>query len=408
MEKLKIDKTGIVKLPGRLVQALGTEPLCPVSGSSEHVFLARPEAKNPVLFAGILEAGAVADLLSFFNMFRKTGLLNIELEGGQKSLYFQQGEIVFATSTFTSEDIGEVLFSLGKIERDTLNLVRSQVTEHQTLGKLLVEQAAVSPKDLWLAARSQVENIVYALFAAGCGGFSFQVRAIDQEQILRLSMSTQNLIMEGLRRQDEKALFMRKIVSLDSFPKETGREGVDLSQGEARLLSAAQAGQLSAKELFRRVGLHEFDGLRILYGLIEKKLLRMEDTPAVEVAGELGEILAIYNKLFQSLFSSVDSNGSGFLAEMKESLRELPQPYSFVLRDVELLADGTLDGQRIVGNLVGLEEGDREKLLADSLCEVAYMETMLLRRELAADQARPLISKVQEVTGKVRHLVGRH
>lgn len=407
MGDLNIDSRGYLKLPTELAQALGDAPLQAVSASSGHLFLTRPADSAPVLMAGILEAGAIPDLLSYFNMFRQTGVLNIALSGGSKDLYFQQGEIVFATSTFASEDLGEVLFSLGKIEREPLEELRKRVNPQMPLGKLLVEQGAVAPKDLWLAARSQVENIVYNLFAAEAGGFSFQARAIDQEQILRLSMSTQNLIMEGLRRLDEKALFMRKIVSLDYYPMETGREGTDLSQGEARLIGLARNGQDSARTIFRKAGLREFDGLRTLYGLLEKGLLRMEDTPTTEVEGELGQILAAYNSLFRALFARVVGQVPQFPGDAAEALRNIPQPYSFVLRDVEIQDDGTLDGYRMVANLVGLEEGDKKKLLADSLCEMAFMETMIIRRELSANEARPLISRVQEVTTRVREWVGR-
>jgi hypothetical protein len=356
----------------------------------------------------MMEEGTVTDLLSYFNMFRKTGILTVELEGGSKALYFQQGEIVFATSTFASEDLGEVLFSLGKIERETLQHLRRLVRENTTLGKLLVERGAVAPKDLWLAARSQVENIVYNLFTAHSGGFYFQSLAIEQEQILRLSMSTQNIIMEGLRRLDEKALFMRKIISLEYFPLDTGKEAVDLTQSEACLMNFAQTGQQTARNLFRKIGLREFDGMRILFGLIEKGLIRMEDAPTTEIEGELGQILAIYNSLFKVIFVRMVKISPQFSQEVAQSLRDLPQPYSFVLRDIELLDDGTFDGHRIVANLAGLEEGDRNKLLADSLCEVAYMETMALRRDLAAEQARPLISRVQEIITRVRDLVGRN
>ena len=225
----------------------------------------------------MLEEGAVTDLLSYFNMFRKTGILTIQLDGGLKCLYFQQGEIVFATSSFASEDLGEVLFSLGKIEKQALQELRSLVNKNTPLGKLLVERGIVAPKDLWLVARSQVEYIIYTLFSANSGGFYFQSQPIEQEQILRLSMSTQNIIMEGLRRLDEKALFMRKIISLQYYPQETGKEASDLSQTEARLMNAAQSGQRNAQDLFRQVGLREFDGMRILFGLIERRLIRMEE-----------------------------------------------------------------------------------------------------------------------------------
>ncbi|MCK5826753.1 MAG: DUF4388 domain-containing protein [Desulfuromusa sp.] len=407
MEKLKINNSGSLQLPAEIYRPLGNQPLSVISASSAHLLLGRPDLDGPVLISGVLEAGAITDLLSYFNMFRKTGILTIELEGGLKSLYFQQGEIVFATSSFSSEDLGEVLFSLGKIEQDTLRELRSLVNENTSLGKLLVERGIVAPRDLWLAARSQVEHIIYALFSANSGGFYFQSLPIEQEQILRLSMSTQNIIMEGLRRLDEKSLFMRKIISLDYFPLETGKDVADLTQAEARLMNATQAGQQTARDLFRKIGLREFDGMRTLFSLIEKRLVRMEETPTTEIEGLLGKILAAYNSLFKVIYSQVLKASPQFPQEMAQSLRDLPQPYSFVLRDVELQTDGTLDGYRIVENLVGLEEGDKEKLLADSLCEVAFTATMALRRDLDAEQARPLIARVLEITTKVRGMIGR-
>ncbi len=407
MINLKINHSGSLQLPAEIYRPLGDQPLSVISASSTHLLLGRPEREGSVLISGVLEEGAITDLLSYFNMFRKTGILTIELEGGLKSLYFQQGEIVFATSSFSSEDLGEVLFSLGKIEQDTLRELRRLVSENTSLGKLLVERGIVAPKDLWLAARSQVEHIIYALFSAGTGGFYFQSLPIEQEQILRLSMSTQNIIMEGLRRLDEKSLFMRKIISLDYFPLETGKDVTELTQAEARLMNVAQAGQRTARDLFRKLGLREFDGMRILFNLIEKRLIRMEEIPTTEIEGGLGQILAAYNSLFKVIFSRVLKVSPQFPQEMAQSLRDLPQPYSFVLRDVELQVDGTLDGHRIVENLVGLEEGDKEKLLADSLCEVAFTATMALRRDLEAEQARPLIARVQEITAKVREMIGR-
>lgn len=408
MTKIKVDNSGSLQLPPEIYRPLGDQPLAVISASASHLLLGRPDAEEPVLISGILEEGSITDLLSYFNMFRKTGILTIELEGGLKALYFQQGEIVFATSSFISEDLGEVLFSLGKIEQTALRKLRSLVSKNTSLGKLLVERGAVAPKDLWLAARSQVEHIIYTLFSANSGGFYFQSLAIEQEQILRLSMSTQNLIMEGLRRLDENALFMRKIISLDYFPLETGKEAVDLTQAEARLMNVAQVGQQTARDLFRKVGLREFDGMRTLFGLIEKRLIRMEDTPTTEIEGDLGQILAAYNSLFKVIFVRVIKISPKFPQEVAQSLRDLPQPYSFVLRDVELQDDGTLDGHRIVTNLAGLAEGDKKKLLADSLCEVAFTETMALRRDLDSEKARPLIARVQEVTTKIRDMIGRN
>ena len=408
MNQLKIDSNGSLKLPMTVCNQLGSDPLEPLSTSAEHLLLGRSQVGNPVLMSGRVGEISVPDLLSFFNMFRKTGVLHFEFEDGDKELYFQQGEIVFATSTFANEDLGEILFALGKVERDTLLEAYQLVNGKTTLGKLLVERNIVSPKDLWLAARTQVETIVFNLFSAHNGGFYFQLRSLDEEQMLRLSMSTQNIILEGLRRQDEKTLFMRRLISLDYFPMPTGQEASDLSHSEARMFNFAEGGRQNARDLFRKAGVREFEGMKTLYNLVEKGLLEMEDAPASEVEGDLGQVLKIYNSLLRAIYSRMIKPCPGFPQEVLAFLYELPQPYSFVLRDVELLEDGSLDGHRIVSNLDGLEEGDKKKLLADSLSELIYMETMAVRRELSADQAKPLIARVQDITARVREMVGRN
>jgi len=407
MTEFRVDKGALQGLPPDVCQLLAEKPLELLSASAGHLLLADTQAADPVLLAGVLEEEAIPDLLSYFNMFRKSGVLNIILTGGNKALYFQQGEVVFATSTFEAEDIGSVLFSLGKIEQRALEQLRQQVTATTTLGKLLVEQASVSPKDLWSAARSEVENIVYNLFSAARGAFYFQAKAVEQEDILRLSMSTQNMIMEGLRRLDEKALFMRKIISLEYYPRATGKEAGNLTEVEVRMLNLACFGQFNARDLFRKSGVREFDGIRTLYGLLERDLLRMHESCGTEIEGVLGQILTIYNKLYREIHSPMKQVNPRFIEDIAQELRILPQPYSFVLRDVGFRADGTLDGHTLVDNLDGLEVRDKIKLLVDSLAEVAFLKTMAIRQQLSAEEARPLISRVQESTAQARALAGR-
>lgn len=407
MDKFTIDKKGQIALTDPLKTLLGEAPLVPLSFSQRHLLLGREEVDEQVTMAGFLGDMVVPDLLSFFNMFRKTGILHFNLGPGEKSLYFSKGEIVFATSTFTKEDLGEILFSTGKLERAALERAREISEGRTTLGKVLVESGAVSPKDLWLTVRTQVEGIVYNLFAEQHGSYAYRAKELDKEQIIRLSMSTQNIIMEGLRRQDEGALFMRKIISLDHFPRETDKVPAELSQEEKLFYAMARSGQITAQDLFRKCGMREFDGMRVLYGLLEKRILTMEEQAATEIGGDLGQVLMIYNSVLKAIYGRVAKRFSGFDEEIRHFLRDLPQPYSFVLRDVELKEDGTLDGHRVVQNLAGLEEGDKMKLLADALGELVYMESMAVRRELEASQAQPLIARVQEISNRVKQLVGR-
>ncbi len=407
MNKVTIDNGGGLSLPHAAAREIGPQTLELVSHSGSHLLFTLPGSEDSVVFAGLLGELSVVDLLSFLNMFRKTGILHFRLAGGTKALYFQQGEIVFATSTFPEEDLGEVLFELGKVEREVLRKARQAATERTTIGKILVGKGIIGPKDLWLATRTQVETIVFNLFAFQQGSFSFRGRALENEEIVRLSMSTQNLIMEGLRRVDERALFLRRLHSFDAVPVLDGPLAEDLTASEERLILLVQKGNLSVRQVLRRSGLGEFDGLRLLYHMVERGLVRMEEAPAVSLDGNLGEILSVFNGALTILYRQVVGKNPEFGREVRCFLRDLPAPFSFVFRDVSLQENGSVDGGRILANLAGLAQEDQQKLLADALSEVVYMECMAARRELGAVESAGLIHRVQEVTHRVRNLIGR-
>ncbi|MFO7982845.1 MAG: DUF4388 domain-containing protein [Desulfuromonadales bacterium] len=407
MDRLKIDGNGRLLVPNVVARELAGADLEVTTYSDRHLFLSTCDHDQPVVFTGSIGEINIADLLSFFNMFRKKGVLGFEFEEGRKELFFQDGEVVYATSSFPEEDLGEILYELGKVDRDNLDRARQHVKGGTPLGKVLVEKNVVAAKDLWLAGRLQVENIVYNLFAFEKGSFFFQARELDKERIVRLSMSTQNLIMEGLRRVDERALFMRKIPSFDFIP--IPAEGVPegLSGGEKKMMDLVLDSRGNIRDLIRASGMGEFDGLRLLYQLAEKKCIRFEEAPVVELGGRLGQIATICNSALASLCKKIREENPQFLDSVRRFLKELPQPYSFVLRDVELSGDGTLDIGRILANLEGLAEGDKEKLLADTFNEIIYMECMAARRDLGATESAELVQRVQEVAQRVMNLVGR-
>ena len=96
MSDIKIEKGGKLTLPPKCVKTLGDQPLRLSSCSQYHVLLESAANSDKVQLSGLVGNVGVVDLLSFFNMFRKSGLLSFTLAGGNKTLYFQNGEIVFA------------------------------------------------------------------------------------------------------------------------------------------------------------------------------------------------------------------------------------------------------------------------------------------------------------------------
>lgn len=406
-DEIRLEKGGRLPLPLSAARAIGERPLRLAAWSEHHLLLEAGDVEGGVLLAGVLGEIGIVDLLSFCNMFRKSGMMHFCLSGGDKTLHFQNGEIVYATSTFAEEEIGEILYGLGKLDHKVLEGARQFAGSKTPLGKILVDQGVIGAKDLWTATRSQVETIVYNLFAFSQGTFAFLDRPLAEEMVVRLSMSTQNLIMEGLRRIDERAVYMQKVKSLDAVPVATGTVPNDLDSTSQKMLALVQAGVCDARELLRRSGAGEFDALRLLSQLVDRGVVAMEEAPTVAVEGDLGELIAIFNGVLTAMCRVVSARNPQFRDEVSRFLRDLPQPFSYVFRQASLREDGSVDGGRILANLAGLEEGDKMRLLTDALSELVYMECIAARRELGAADSAELIKRVQEVSQRVQNLIGR-
>jgi len=407
MKELRLDKEGRLTVPPPGVRAVGERPLRLASWSTHHLLLETAAAGESLLLAGTLGEIGVVDLLSFCNMFRKSGLLLFTLTGGERGLYFRSGEIVYATSTFADEELGEILYGLGKLDRQALQEARRSLAGTAPLDEFLVARGLVSAKDLWTANRSRVETIVYHLCTVQAGQFTLIARPLAEELVVRLSMSTQNLIMEGLRRIDERAHYLQKLGSLEALPVATGMVPTDLDSTSQKMLAMIQSGVGDVRELLRRSGTGDFDSLRLLSQLVDRGVVSMEETPTVAVEGDLGEVITIFNGILTTMFRVVSVKNPHFRDEVSRFLRELPQPFSYVYRQVSLGEDGSVNGGRILANLAGLEEGDKLRLLTEALSELVYMECIAARRELGAADSAELIKRVQAVSQRVHALIGR-
>jgi hypothetical protein len=180
-----------------------------------------------------------------------------------------------------------------------------------------------------------------------------------------------------------------------------------LPSAEQKLLAVLAGQEPLVRDVLRQSGYAEFEGLRLLYQLKEQRLIRFETAVEADIPGNLGQILQIFNGALKVLYEQVSERNPRLSEEVRSFLRNLPQPFSFVFRDVVLRNDGTLDGARLLANLSGLGQGDKERLLVDAVNELIYMECLVARRELGVEQSAVLLQRVQEISRRVKGLIGR-
>lgn len=409
MIRIKLDSAGRIAIPDAIANGLNSRELTLASRSQRHLLLTTEGGGDgQIALAGMIGDLQVVEILSIINMFRKSGLLHFSLEGGSKDLHFDEGELVSATSTYPEEELGEFLLLAGKIDRDTLIKVRQAAgKDAQEFRSQLLQSGRVTEKDLQDANRAQIETIVYHLIPCLKGDFIFLQRRKTTETPANLALRTQNMIMEGLRRSDERQVFMRTLRSHDALPVATGKSVADLSAEEERLLALAGSGRLTVRELIARSGLEEFQTLRLLHRLTGRRLLKVPELETQDVPADLAEILAIANGVLAALYQKINEKNHGFGLELRRFLRDLPQPFASVLRHVSISNRGTIDGSQIAANLAKYPADEQRSLLAETMSEVVFMACMSARRDLGDSESGRLVQQAQEIAMRINLLKER-
>ncbi|MFN2240090.1 MAG: DUF4388 domain-containing protein [Thermoanaerobaculia bacterium] len=328
---------------------------------------------------GDLSLVQFADVLTFVSMVRRSGKLVLLHEELERTIYWNRGEIVFATSNSPEHSLGQFLLRNGKITEDQYVESRERLTGDTRHGKLLVQMGAISPKDLWWGVKNQVLEIVYSLFAWERGEFAFFESDEQLQERILLSLNTAAIIMEGIRRLDEGEMIRERITSLaivySVVPgSEAQLPSLELSDQEMDLFHLID-GARSIRALIRDSSLTEFETLRILYQLVRARLIEevreeKRRTPVfldVEDSPELLRIISTYNDMFGRLFDSLAATVAEsrareiFMTTLQNA--EANELWNGVFFD----QDGRFDENMLIANISELPLEERKSVLEDGL-----------------------------------------
>jgi len=273
------------------------------------------------ILQGDLSKIQLPDVLSFVAMIRESGKLVLRRADFERTIHWNSGEIVFASSSSPEHSLGQFLLRNGKITQAQYEESKRRVTPQLRHGKILVQMGAISPKDLWWGVKNQVLEIIYSLFGWKDGEFAFYDSAdeLAHERIV-LHINTSSVIMEGIRRLDESARIREKIPNLDIvFARVPGAapdfRALDVNEGEIAIYNDID-GIRNVRELTGRSDLTQFEVARILFQLLSARLI--EALPEeksfrpvfldVEDSPELLKIISTYNDMFGRLFETLEKS----------------------------------------------------------------------------------------------------
>src|SRR5512144_2728006 len=170
---------------------------------------------------GTIRDFGLPDIFQLIGLQRKTGILTLtnDKDGESVTVAFENGMVVMADSSARrlEDRLGNVLVKQGKITRERLDeALAVQKQTLQRLGHILSSASAITTKDLRDALQVQISQIVFRVFRWRDGRYQFAPsESVDYDRENFVPMSTDFILMEGIRMVDEWPIIEKKIPSFD-------------------------------------------------------------------------------------------------------------------------------------------------------------------------------------------------
>ncbi|MCS7080296.1 MAG: DUF4388 domain-containing protein [Chloracidobacterium sp.] len=246
---------------------------------------AAPSSPPPSPLSGHLTAVGVPDLIRRAYSERFTGELLLKRGEEQKQIYFETGNIVFASSNQPEDRIGAALLRQGLITQADFDRVLAQAAEGKRFGQALVEAGLMSQRDLITNITFQILDIIYSVFNWTTGAFEFiagEQRVADE---LKLNLTTASIILEGVRRIEDFGIIRRGLGDLNRFIAPSSSpllrlQTMTLKPFERQLLELITQ-PLDLLHILVAVSAPPAATLKALFGLIAAGVLEQTEPPTV-------------------------------------------------------------------------------------------------------------------------------
>lgn len=342
-----------------------------------------PQQQRATLSGELVGTSTLLDVVSMINTSRWTGILAV-LDGlVSKSVSFKKGEIKAASSNQARDRMGEIIYRYGAVTRDQLDDAMREVTPTRKIGRVLVEKNYIDAHKLWHFIRLQVEEIFYSLLQFKKGDFYFFPRD-ESEFPSALTLSTQELLMEGVRRIDELGYMRERIPSGRTILmqlKPIPDSDTKLDKKERKVFQFVD-GVKDVAEIARLSELGEFDATKALFQLLQSGYVRViDDGPMTDVGlkssggNRLGEVIEAFNQIFRRIYSEVKRKGRE--AEFRSGLASFfagASSYARLFSSISALEDGSLPADALLANLDAISAGNQSDFLYQALNEYLFFQ----------------------------------
>jgi uncharacterized protein DUF4388 len=363
--------------------------------------LDRPEDDDSLVVKGEIETTSVPELLRSLLGSGETGVLTITNGEAQKRIFILSGRVAYASSNNVDERMGEVLLVRGKITVRQFVEASKRIRPGLRLGSILVDLGALEPEELMPMVELHVKSILMDLFSWIRGEYSFVIKELEgRDNVATLNMSTENLILEGIRTTHSWHQVIRALGDVESVYVPTGSTDanfrLDLTEEEQEILAHVN-GRSSVEQICERSYVSNFETCRVLWALLVLGIIRRGHAGETAALGEgarerqreldLEDIVEKFNQMFSRIYGFLRGRlGDSVDAFMDGCLEEVSRQYGALFDGVDLKAYGRADFEQMLANVADLPPEQRKSLMVSALNELVYVIQLSVRTKHGAQE----------------------
>ena len=343
---------------------------------------------------GTLAETTVPDLFRSIIRSSETAIVSLDAIGRNDTIYFSEGRIIYASSTDPDVGLAETLFRGGELNLQQYNAVMDRLVVSRRIGSLLVELGYLKPEELSRAIERQSSAIVVNAMRYRAGSYTIEFTASFPDEIITLPLTTERLVLDGVRNIDFWSLIMRGIGKLDRLLEQargadTRAYQLELNDEENHVLSLLSESPQTVEQICARSYLTNFSTCRTLWGLLVVNLVQDsigvdmdEKREAEQSEYELEDVVERYNTAFQGIFGVVFQKiGDHIYDFMDRVVLQLSPETTPYLSGMNFVNEGRVDFDQLLNNLIASGSEDRTAVVLGILNELLYGWIYEVRRE---------------------------
>ena len=258
----------------------------------------------------------VPDIFQLISTGRRTGTLGVNRQKQAVLFYFNDGQITYAYRPNQYNRLGDRLLAKEIINDAALEKSlhsQKQLLGKKRLGKILLDSKLINEQQLRSVLTEQITDIVSRVMAWDTGTFKFYDGKFPTKEELDLSLSTENLILEGARRVDELHRFQEQLPEITARLKIkplTNKSEIELklTAMEWNILTCCSSHR-SLDNIVHESQYDPVDTLKTIIKLMNDDLIEISHEPSDELSNESSSQLELQIKNLSDLMTGFLSKG---------------------------------------------------------------------------------------------------